>query len=724
MFLLSSSISFVICPSYVYYFLISVPALGKRSDPAIFALKFAHNVICLRSDKFRGDIQDILDSSALFEFQDDTITNLRLDCIYFIQRLHEKFITSRIRLADSGDGDGSIDNDVRLDMHAQFSDDESSHISSSNAHDGSSQDSTFHSDPINDEYSAEHIDDALEYEDELYQPNDSDDSRVRVDEDMADEDYTDDMEDAARAAASVLMKGDVIEYTRIVGSCDAGDNELKTCAIVSIQPLVYGGHRIMLDNNGQLNEGIYLIRRVKTVNPVTGEMIQLPEPLWLLLGQYTLICDEVVYGNRVRHPFGLSQSEASVAARRGRNMDRNEERSPRCVFPWTQTVDEYDEAATTVNICYRKLCEIGQIQKLSEGKIDMLTVMDQRHFNRKKAEIYKLHKRAITASKNSVRLPSVVGVPDRVPLSGKRVPSVREVKQSEETLVFEHKMMCYQIRTCERCRENKDVFVKSENELLTPYRCPSNTFCCMRNNDTPNFFLEKNLHPVWYEREEDGSMKLDTEGKKIVRYDIPPKLQDLTISEGLLIRRFAPYIPSIHIRNDTYGLHGHCVTFPQQVEDLCDVLPQRKDTILPFVRQMHTTGSTTSTIKNLRVNRLKVLNALHWLKRHHTGYHNITIEDDNLDWMEGRAEDIIASETELAEVEVTEKERDEFVSTAHEPLVDGEVECFTAQCDTTREIPTSEQAVPIIDLVEIAQTTGQASKVLNFPFVNMNEPVS
>lgn len=219
-------------------------------------------------------------------------------------------------------------------------------------------------------------------------------------------------------------------------------------------------------------------------------------------------------------------------------------------------------------------------------------------------------------------------------------------------------------------------------------------------------------------------MKLDTEGKKIVRYDIPPELQDLTISEGLLIRRFAPYIPSIHIRNGTYGIRGHCVTFPQQVEDLCDVLPQRKDTILTFVRQMHTTGSTTSTIKNLRVNRLKVLNALHWLKRHHTGYHNITIEDDNLDWMEGRAEDIIASETELAEVEVTEKERDEFVSTAHEPLVDGEVECFTAQCDTTREIPTSEQAVPIIDLVEIAQTTGQASKVLNFPFVNMNEPVS
>ena len=83
----SSRFKYIVCNLpflCLFFFYISVPALGKHSDPAIVALKFAHNVICLRSDKFQGDIQDILDSSALFKLQDDTLVNLRIDCIYFI----------------------------------------------------------------------------------------------------------------------------------------------------------------------------------------------------------------------------------------------------------------------------------------------------------------------------------------------------------------------------------------------------------------------------------------------------------------------------------------------------------------------------------------------------------------------------------------------------------------------------------------------------------------
>ena len=43
-------------------------------------------------------------------------------------------------------------------------------------------------------------------------------------------------------------------------------------------------------------------------------------------------------------------------------------------------------------------------------------------------------------------------------------------------------------------------------------------------------------------------------------------------------------------------------------------------------------------LKPLRVRRKKVLNALLWLKKHHFGYHDIIIVENNLSWMEGKDE--------------------------------------------------------------------------------------
>ena len=239
------------------------------------------------------------------------------------------------------------------------------------------------------------------------------------------------------------------------------------------------------------------------------------------------------------------------------------------------------------------------------------------------------------------------------------------MKQSQSTLDFEHKMCGYGIRTCILCQENKDVFIKSENDYDKPFKCPLGSFCYTRNYETPNYYLTKNMQPIWYEHEDDSSLKLDPDGKKYIRYDIPPELQNLTISEGLLIRRFSPYIPSIHIRNGTFGILGHCCTFPQNVDELCDVLPQRKETILTFVCHMTSKGSNVSSPKHLRVNRQRVLDALHWLKIHHTGYRNICIEASNLNWMGNKDEQVIVTETELAEDEEAENERNELVSTLY-----------------------------------------------------------
>lgn len=235
--------------------------------------------------------------------------------------------------------------------------------------------------------------------------------------DHSDEIFRNDrMDDATQASASILNRGDTIEYTKSTGPCDSDSVKNKLSTIVSIKPFAFGGHRILLENKEQLKEGTQFVRRISSTNHVTGEVIVLPDPGWLMLGEYTLICDEPQYTDRVCHSSGLSGSEASVAARHDRILDRNDERRPRHLFPWTRNKDEYNEAAATLNACHRKLSEIGQRYLLSEGSIDIMTVTTKEDFMKKAKEINIKYKEAVRSRKSYVRLPSVRGVPDIVPM--------------------------------------------------------------------------------------------------------------------------------------------------------------------------------------------------------------------------------------------------------------------------------------------------------------------
>ncbi len=75
------------------------------------------------------------------------------------------------------------------------------------------------------------------------------------------------------------------------------------------------------------------------------------------------------------------------------------------------------------------------------------------------------------------------------------------------------------------------------------------------------------LQPIWYKQAANATswedFKLDKNGKIIASYVIPNKLTSLTISEQLLIRKRAPFIPSVHLSNGLYALSGQCVAFPQ-----------------------------------------------------------------------------------------------------------------------------------------------------------------
>jgi hypothetical protein len=61
------------------------------------------------------------------------------------------------------------------------------------------------------------------------------------------------------------------------------------------------------------------------------------------------------------------------------------------------------------------------------------------------------------------------------------------------------------------------------------------------------------------------------------------------------------------------------------------------------------------------VNRKRVLNALVWLKKHNHLYRDITIDEKNLDWMNGKKQCNISNLINIESSEVEEVDKDRYV---------------------------------------------------------------
>ena len=143
---------------------------------------------------------------------------------------------------------------------------------------------------------------------------------------------------------------------------------------------------------------------------------------------------------------------------------------------------------------------------------------------------------------------------------------------------------------------------------------------------------------MWYLVDDDGNYDLNNNGEKEIQYHISEELACLTIYEKLLIRHCANFVPSVHLKNGIFGINGHCVTFPQDITEMCDELPQQKETLLTFVCNIGNKDTDNVFPTSLRVNHLKVINALKWLQKHNPFYRNINIKENNFDWMPGAEE--------------------------------------------------------------------------------------
>ena len=131
---------------------------------------------------------------------------------------------------------------------------------------------------------------------------------------------------------------------------------------------------------------------------------------------------------------------------------------------------------------------------------------------------------------------------------------------------------------------------------------------------------------------------LDNEYNNITNFEIPEQLSNLTISEQLLIRKVAPFIPACHIKSASLAVKGRRLTFPHDIVDVSDTFQRKQIDLTTYLRQMGNKNTGAVKLKHLHVRKEKVFNALEWLKIHNSEYKSIFFSEDGLDWMNDQEE--------------------------------------------------------------------------------------
>ena len=254
------------------------------------------------------------------------------------------------------------------------------------------------------------------------------------------------------------------------------------------------------------------------------------------------------------------------------------------------------------------MLSIGEAKKVFRDQVcPMMTEKTKSEFMNAKKKINEKYWNYIKTSKAVLKLRRHVNfIPDPRKyngMTGQKVPTVREILAKEKILQFEYEMESLNMFMCTGCKECHIESKPATSDLA--YVCKA----CNKRND-PDYYIKNNLHPVWYLVDDENNYVLDENGKRVVQYHIPEELACLSMYEKLLIRRCANFVTSVHLKNGIFGQKGHCVAFSQDITEMCDELPQRKETLLTFLRNIGNKDTDAVFPISLRVNRLKVLNAL------------------------------------------------------------------------------------------------------------------
>ena len=444
---------------------------------------------------------------------------------------------------------------------------------------------------------------------------------------------------------------------------------------------------------------------------------------------------------RQRTSGGETGHQYNVKTRRSRTEEAglDQRRKTETYIRWTNnSLTEYDNAKKVLNKLYLHCLSYNIVDKFYEKK-----PYDAPTKNEYKKQVKALKKLINYRIKmDAVRLVIKTKIlfmdNPRHRQRGRSMETNRARRTIEEIYKFEYRMKTLQLQTCSVCRENRLEFSPKDprggnsgegSESTASTVC---TRCRSKKHAESDYFLNNNLHPVWHERESDGSIRttgVGEEMKPVVRYDIPEELSSLTMAEKLLIRRCSPLIPSHHIKNGIYGINGHCVCFPQDIGEMCNDLPHVKSDMVIFVRNISNSVTGVNQSRHFKVDKNKVLRALRWLKVHHRGYHNITITDSNLDWVKnGSVYDITNDTTTTLP---TKPSRRDVVMNARETVSgtqtetqpeDDYLDMETVHPNYNDHEPNAAGRAIIKDFVEIAEETNQTHQVCKFPHIDHNAP--
>ena len=200
-----------------------------------------------------------------------------------------------------------------------------------------------------------------------------------------------------------------------------------------------------------------------------------------------------------------------------------------------------------------------------------------------------------------------------------RISSKRRQLEILKTLEFEYRNVDIGLSQCPVCH---GVFMNSTNTKKGKTSLKRCEHCTKTRSTSESDLINKNFLPIW------------TDSNGSIRYDLPSELQDLSLAERLLIQKIAVLIPVVHMYQGQLGLNGHSVMFRKDLSVLCNELPRIKVDLIHVIREINLSdGSSGIQNQIFTVRRKKVLAALFWLKKFHTDYRNITIVEENLDWI-------------------------------------------------------------------------------------------
>ena len=202
--------------------------------------------------------------------------------------------------------------------------------------------------------------------------------------------------------------------------------------------------------------------------------------------------------------------------------------------------------------------------------------------------------RKINAQKKCVHLDDCSDIPAPPCTSGNK----KFDDAMDAIRAFELRQMSYSVNHCTICHERR-----IEMQMAAVDVCKR---CNKDSSSVKMLSSENNMNPG----------------------EAPSELQNLTIIEQQLISRISPCMNVHLLKHGGIASSGHCVTFPQEVNEPAQIFPRLPEEInIIKVRKQGQNG----TSKEFRVQRHRVQNALLWLKQNNPAYSDIIISQIRID---------------------------------------------------------------------------------------------